>query len=97
MIYQLELTFFGLTPEYRLNVFNQIHEIVFNGNGGYNWTIVYNMPIWLRIFTYNKIKEHYENKNNQNDVVQESINTLKSAGTAKPITPPSYITKASRK
>ena len=55
------------------------------------------MPIWLRIFTYNKIKEHYENKNNQNDVVQESINTLKSAGTAKPITPPSYITKASRK
>jgi hypothetical protein len=57
------------------------------------------MPIWLRNFTFNKINEFYENSNDQNksDVVQESINTLRSAGTAKPITPPSYITKASKK
>ena len=57
------------------------------------------MPIWLRNFTFNKINEFYENSNDQNksDVVQESINALKSAGSSKPITPPSYITKASKK
>jgi hypothetical protein len=57
------------------------------------------MPIWLRNFTFNKINEFYENSNDQNksDVVQESINALKSLGTSKPITPPSYITKASKK
>ena len=57
------------------------------------------MPIWLRNFTFNKINEFYENSNDQNksDVVQESINALKSAGTNKTITPPSYITKASKK
>ena len=57
------------------------------------------MPIWLRNFTFNKINEFYEDSNNQNksDVVQESINTLRSVGNTKPITPPSYITKASKK
>lgn len=57
------------------------------------------MPIWLRNFTFNKINEFYENYNDQNksDIVQESINVLKSAGNSKSIIPPSYITKASKK
>ena len=59
-----ELAFFGLTSseaaQYRLNLFSQIHEIVFHGKGGYDWNTIYNMPIWLRKFTFNKIKEFYE-------------------------------------
>ena len=54
------LTFFGLTQPYRLSVFSQIHEIVFHGKGGYTWNDVYNMPLWLRKFTFEKIKEFYE-------------------------------------
>jgi len=57
------LTFFGLTSEYRLNVFSQIHEIVFNGQGGYTYNEVYNMPIWLRRFTYQKLVDEYEKRN----------------------------------
>ena len=55
-------TFFGLTPEYRKNLFSQIHEIVFNGKGGYSWAEVYNMPIWLRRFTFEKLKEFYDSE-----------------------------------
>ena len=51
------LTFFGLTPEYRQNLFSQIHEIVFHGKGGYDFHTVYNMPIWLRNFTFKKLEE----------------------------------------
>ena len=58
--YQLVLTFFGLTSTYRINIFSQIHEIVFNGKGGYDWNTIYNMPIWLRTFTFNKLKEFYD-------------------------------------
>jgi len=60
-------TFFGLTPEYRMNIFTQIHEIVFYGNGGYDWHTVYNMPIWLRNFTFNKIHEHYQKEKEAHD------------------------------
>ncbi len=63
-------TFFSLTPnqavEYRHNLFTQIHEIVFHGQGGYDWHTVYGMPMWLRNFTYKKIVDHYEEKNKQN-------------------------------
>jgi hypothetical protein len=65
--FQLDLAFFGLTseivPQYRANLFTQIHEIVFHGQGGYDWGTVYNMPIWLRKFTFHKLKEYYDKQN----------------------------------
>ena len=99
LLYLLELTFFGLTPDYRNFLFSQIHEVVFHGNGGYDWNTIYNMPIWLRLFTYNKLKEYYQNqnKNEEEDIVQKSIQTMKSVQNNKTITPPTYITKASKK
>lgn len=45
---------------YRASVFNHIHEVVFHGKGGYDYDTVYNMPIWLRKFSFNKIKEWYD-------------------------------------
>lgn len=58
------LTFFGLTsktsPEFRRNLFSQIHQIVFHGKGGYDWGTVYNMPIWLRKYTFSLIRDHYD-------------------------------------
>ena len=66
-ISQLGLGFFGLTseiaPQFRAAVFKQIHEIVFHGQGGYDWNTVYNMPLWLRKFTFNEIKTYHEKQN----------------------------------
>ena len=65
----MDLTFFGLTseivPQVRANLFSQIHEIVFHSQGGYDWGTVYNMPIWLRKFTFHKLKEYYEKQNEE--------------------------------
>lgn len=55
-------TFFGLTPEYRVSLFTQIHEIVFHGKGGYDYSTIYNMPIWLRNFTFSRIQKFYEDE-----------------------------------
>ena len=57
--FQLELTFFGLNNDYRKHLFEQIHNIVFHGQGGYEYMTVYNMPIWLRNHEYMKISEYY--------------------------------------
>ncbi len=62
-------TFFGLRtediPTFRINLFKQIHEIIFHGKGGYDWETVYHMPIWLRQFTFKNIKEFYEEEAKQ--------------------------------
>lgn len=36
---------------------------MFHGQGGYDWNTVYNMPIWLRKYTFAKIKDYYDRKN----------------------------------
>jgi hypothetical protein len=50
---------------YRKNLFTQIHEIVFHGQGGYDWETVYNMPVWLRKFTFDQINTFYSKKQQQ--------------------------------
>ena len=50
------------------------------------------MPIWLRRFTFNKLKEHYEKVNEDNEkIIQQS----KSKNNTK-IKRPTFITKASK-
>jgi len=79
-ISQLGLAFFGLTfdiaPQARASIFTQIHEICFHGNGGYDWNTIYNMPIWLRKFTFNKIQEYHNEET-------KKMNNAKNSGKQK--------------
>ena len=60
------LSFFGLISSNisiaRANLFSQIHEICFHGKGGYDWNTIYNMPTWLRRFTFNEIQKYYKDE-----------------------------------
>ena len=80
---QLTSTFFGLTPnqakEHRSSLFRQIHEIVFHGKGGYDWDTVYNMPIWLRKFTFHQIQSFYKKEEEE---IKKSQNQQKNIKTA---------------
>ena len=85
------LRFFGLTPEYRKQLFRQLHEIVFHGKG-YNWWDVYNMPIWLRKFTIQSINEYHKNQAEEMKKVRAKGTPLTPKGPA--IKKPTYSTKA---
>lgn len=37
--------------------------MVIASEGAYQWETIYNMPLWLRSFTYNKMKARVEKKN----------------------------------
>jgi hypothetical protein len=78
LLYQLLLTFFGLTLDYRKALFDQIHEIVFHGKGGYSFGDIYNMPIWLRIYTFNQIKSWYEEQNRSKEDIDSFTSKVKS-------------------
>lgn len=93
------LAFFGLTPtsakEYRVKFLSQIHEICFFGQGGYSWTEVYDMPLWLRKFVYGKIKQHYDKQAEQIEQAKKSSkpntqNLLNSDGTVRVPTKSKY-------
>jgi hypothetical protein len=93
----LGLAFFGLTKEHRLDVFTQIHEIVFHGKGGYDWQTVYNMPIWLRRWTFQKLQDFYNKKNEAEEKAYNKSTNRQTGKVNRPNIKPSYSTKASNK
>jgi hypothetical protein len=76
---RMQLAFFNITPETapqsRAALFTQIHEICFHGQGGYDWNTVYNMPIWLRRFTFNQINNYNKSQSEELQSKQDNGKT----------------------
>ena len=78
--FRLALAFFGLTTtngeiqQARVNLFSTLHQIVFHGKGGYDYDTVYNMPIWLRKFTFSEIKKFYDAETEANSKAAKNKN-----------------------
>ncbi len=81
---------------------------MFHGNGGYDFHTVYNMPIWLRNFTFNKLKVHYDKEAQQmkkaqgksggGETVIDSEGKIQAPQHFKNAKPsPTYTAKASKK
>ena len=72
---------------------------MFHGGGGYDWDTVYNMPIWLRRFTFTQLNEHFENERKELEKQRRgSENLTNKTQIAKPPTvDPTYVTKAPKK
>ena len=49
--------FFGLTPEYKLSIHDTIFAMVTYGKGGWTFTDVYNLPVFLRMYYMKKLTE----------------------------------------
>jgi hypothetical protein len=94
----LGLAFFGLTfdiaAETRAAIFKQIHQVVFHGKGGYDWHTVYNMPIWLRRFTFQQINNYYEEEKSNSQKSSSQPGTKTVIGADGKIKAPEYISKA---
>ena len=69
-------TFFGLTPSYRSIVFQQIHDLVYHGGGGFIHSEVYNMPIWLRSFHISLINETHKKQNEEIEKAKRGQNSV---------------------
>jgi hypothetical protein len=68
----LGLSFFGLTSidqaaKAKLAIYKQIHQICFFGKGGYSWPVIYNMPVYLRRFIFEEMRQFYEEEKAANE------------------------------
>ena len=61
--YLSPLGFFGLSPEYKRDIHEQIFQIIFYSKGGFTFSEIYNLPVYLRQFYFKRlIKEYQEEK-----------------------------------
>ncbi len=82
-------TFFGLTSEYRILLFTQIHDLVYHGGGGFIHSEVYNMPVWMRKFHIQKINEF--NKKQQEAREKQANQQSNTDSIARPNIKPSSV------
>lgn len=54
------------------------------------------MPIWLRRFTFSKIKDFYDQKNEAEEKAMKKAKGMQQGKILKPDINPSYTTKASK-
>jgi hypothetical protein len=59
------------------------------------------MPVWLRKFTFNKLKEHYEKQAEENDKIQSELKNKSKGNISQPNikqpSTPTYKVKAPKK
>jgi len=65
--------FFGLTPNYKFQVYDEIHDLVYYGQGGFLHSEVYHMPIHIRRYHIRKISELHEERNQKD---QEAMSKM---------------------
>ena len=58
--FSLEQTFFGFKPENRVDLHDQLFNILWAGEGRWTWNDIYHMPLFLRKFYVRKLKSIYE-------------------------------------
>ena len=69
---------------------------MFHGKGGYDWHTIYNMPIWLRNFTFQKINDFYIEENKAQRKAQGQSGNSKSVTTDGKVTSPEFLKNAKR-
>jgi len=80
----LVLTFFGLTPSYRNQIFTQIHDLVYHGGGGFIHSEIYNMPIWMRRYHIQKINEYNKEQKEKQEEAKRSNSSSPPSGPVGP-------------
>ena len=58
-------SFFGLQPEDKPLIHEQVFQLIYFGKGGFTFDEVYNMPIYLRNFYYKRLEKQYKEETTQ--------------------------------
>ena len=63
--FQLASTFFGFKPEDRVKHHESLFNLVWYGQGRWDWETIYNMPVHIRSFWIRKINKMIEDAEQQ--------------------------------
>ena len=58
--FQSPSDFFGLQPDYKLRVHEEIFQLILHSKGGFSFSEVYNLPIYLRTFYLKRLQKFYK-------------------------------------
>lgn len=82
--FRLDQTFFGFKPEHRIDLHNNLFNLLWHGEGRWDWDTLYNMPVFLRKFYVKRVNKLIEDRNEaQEAAIEKAKNKRKSNNIAK--------------
>ncbi len=54
-------------------VYNEVHDLAYHGGGGFSYSEVYNMPIYLRRYSIHRINEHLQKQKDAQEEAQKEV------------------------
>ncbi len=54
-----------------MQVYNEVHDLSYHGGGGFTYSEVYSMPIYLRRYSIRRINEHLEKQKESQEKAQK--------------------------
>lgn len=77
--FKLDQTFFGFKPEHRVDLHDNLFNLLWHGDGRWDWDMLYNMPIFLRKFYVKRVNKLIEERNAQREAaIEKAKNKRKS-------------------
>jgi hypothetical protein len=75
--FKLEQTFFGFNPDDRVKLHDNIFNLIWHGDGRWDWDTIYHMPIFLRRFYIKKVTKILEEREDAREKQREAIEQRK--------------------
>ena len=75
--FKLEQTFFGFKPENQVQFHDQIFELIWAGEGRWDWDTIYNLPLHIRRLWINKINKKREAKTTEQEAAEQKQEQLR--------------------
>ena len=71
--FKLDQTFFGFKPQDRVQLHENIFNLLWHGEGRWDWDTIYNLPIHLRKFWVTKLNKSRSELNQNEETAQQAI------------------------
>lgn len=76
--FKLEQTFFGFNPDDRVKLHDNIFNLIWHGEGRWDWDTIYHMPIFLRRFYIKKVNKFLQEREDAREKQREAIEKRRS-------------------
>jgi hypothetical protein len=77
--FQLTQTFFGFDASDRVQLHDTIFNLIWHGDGRWDWDTIYNMPIFLRKFYIKRVNKILEEREEAAEQQREAASKRKSS------------------
>ena len=82
--FSLDQTFFGFKPEDQVQLHDTIYELIWAGDGRWDWDTIYNLPLHIRRYWVTKVNKMRDAQNAQAEEHAEKIRQRASKTVARP-------------